>query len=139
MHVFTPYLLAWLVILVQHVSKGYATLPGIVGNHNIEPKGEMDWRLSRLGLAPRKGAFCIADGKREEVEQQLGELEWCELPHRKASALRLRRKSDPLKREDWPIQIDWMVAKLEAFNRTFRPLVKSLDASEWRPDDESEE
>ena len=41
--------------------------------------------------------------------------------------------------KDWPSQIEWMVEKLEAFNRTFRPLVKDLDASEWDPGDESEE
>ena len=85
-----------------------------------------------------KAHFALLVQRREEIEQQLGELEWRELPDRKASTIRLRRKSDPMRKEDWPGQIEWMIEKLEAFNRTFRPLVKSLDASEWPPGDESE-
>ncbi len=86
-----------------------------------------------------KAHFALLAQKREEIEQQLGELEWRELPDRKASTIRLRRKSDPMKKADWPGQIEWMVEQLEAFNQTFRPLVKSLDAAEWHSDDESEE
>lgn len=85
-----------------------------------------------------KAHFAMLAQEREQIEQQLGELEWRELPDRKASTIRLRRNSDPMKKEDWPNQIKWMVGTLEAFNRTFRPLVKSLDASEWPLGDESE-
>lgn len=86
-----------------------------------------------------KAHFALLAQEREEIERQLGELEWRELPDRKASTIRLRRNSDPMRKEDWPSQIEWMIEKLEAFNRTFRPLVKALDASEWHPGDGSEE
>ncbi len=85
-----------------------------------------------------KAHFGLLDQEREEIEQQLGTLEWRKLPDRKASTIRLRREADPMQQGDWPNQISWMVEKLEAFNKTFRPLVKSLDASEWRPEDESD-
>ena len=100
-----------------------------------------EWIGVYLYLDPphAKAHFALLAQEREEIEQQLGELEWRELPDRKASTIRLRRKSDPMKKEDWPGQIEWMAEKLEAFNQTFRPLVKGLDASEWHSDDESEE
>lgn len=85
-----------------------------------------------------KAHFGLLDQEREKIEQQLGTLEWSKLPERKSSTIRLRLDSDPMNQADWPRQISWMVEKLEAFNKTFRPLVKSLDASEWRPDDESD-
>ena len=47
----------------------------------------------------------------------------------------LRRDTDPSQQGDWPNQIDWMVSTLEGFDRTFRPRLRSLDASEWRSDD----
>ena len=37
--------------------------------------------------------------------------------------------------EDWPNQLEWMVLPLEGFNKTFRSRLKSLDASDWHPDE----
>ncbi len=80
--------------------------------------------------------FRLLERQREEIEGELGELEWRVLPDRKSSSIRLRWKNvDPMQRENWPSQIEWMVSKLEVFDRTFRPPLKSLDASDWRPDD----
>ena len=41
-----------------------------------------------------------------------------------------------MKEEEWRDQLDWMVSTLEGFDKTFRPRVKSLDASDWRAEDD---
>ncbi|MCY4187558.1 MAG: DUF4268 domain-containing protein, partial [Bryobacterales bacterium] len=86
-----------------------------------------------------KAHFELLRKECEKIEQQLGTLEWKNLPEKKSSRIGLRRlDSDPMIEADWPRQISWVVENLQAFNKTFRPLVKSLEASEWHPDDESD-
>ena len=81
--------------------------------------------------------FQLLVQQRDEIERELGKLEWRALPDKKSSGIRLRQKNaDPMQQEDWPNQLDWMVSTLEGFDRAFRPRVKSLDASDWRPDDD---
>ena len=79
--------------------------------------------------------YTLLERQRVEIERDLGTLEWRALPDKKSSSIRLRRKdTDPLQETDWPTQLDWMASTLERFDKTFRPRVKSLDASEWHPD-----
>ena len=81
--------------------------------------------------------FRLLEQQRAEIERELGELEWRELPDKKSSSIRLRRRgADPMKEEEWRDQLDWMVSTLEGFDKTFRPRVKSLDASDWRAEDD---
>ena len=64
--------------------------------------------------------FRLLDQQRDEIERELGKLEWRALPDRKSSSIRLRRKNvDPMQQEDWPNQIEWMVSTLEGFDKTF--------------------
>ena len=80
--------------------------------------------------------FWLLERQREEIEKELGALEWRALPG-KEQHIRLRRKNaDPMQQEDWPNQLDWMVSTLEGFDKTFRPRLKSLDACDWHPDDD---
>ena len=77
--------------------------------------------------------FRLLEQQREEIEGELGELEWRALPDKKSSSIRLcRNDADPMQQEDWPSQLDWMVSALEGFDKTLRPRLKSLDASDWR-------
>ena len=81
--------------------------------------------------------FRLLEQQSEEIEDELGELEWRALPDKKSSSIRLcRNDADPMQQENWPSQLDWMVSTLEGFDKTFRPRVKSLDASDWQPDDD---
>ena len=81
--------------------------------------------------------FRLLERQREEIEEELGDLEWRALPG-KEQHIRLRQKNaDPMQQKDWPNQLDWMVSTLEGFNKTFRPRLKSLDASDWQPDDDA--
>ena len=80
--------------------------------------------------------FRLLEQQSEKIEGELGELEWRALPDKKSSSIRLSRDdADLMQQENWPSQIDWMVSTLESFDRTFRPRLKSLDASDWQPDD----
>ena len=79
--------------------------------------------------------YTLLERQRAEIERELGALEWRALPGKKSSSIRVRRKdTDPLHKKDWPTQLDWMASTLERFDKTFRPRVKSLDASVRRPD-----
>ena len=83
--------------------------------------------------------FFLLERQRGEIQDELGlgELEWRELQGKKSSQVRLRRQdTDPMNQEDWSNQINWMVSTLEAFDRTFRPRIRVLDASDWPPDDD---
>ena len=81
--------------------------------------------------------FRLLERQREEIEGELGDFEWRALPG-KEQHIRLRQKNaDPMQQKDWPNQLDWMVSTLEGFNKTFRPRLKSLDASDWQPDDDA--
>ena len=81
--------------------------------------------------------YWLLEGQRGEIEDELGEVEWRELEGKKSSQVRLRQtNTDPMNEDDWPNQLDWMASTLEAFNKTFRPRIKVLDASDWRPDDD---
>ena len=81
--------------------------------------------------------YRLLERQREQIKDELGDLEWRALQGKKSSQIRLRRtNTDPMNQEDWPNQLDWMVSTLEAFDKTFRPRIKALDASDWRPDDD---
>ena len=83
--------------------------------------------------------FRLLERQREKIEEELSDLEWRALPG-KEQHIRLRRKNaDPMQQEDWPNQLDWMVSTLEGFDKTFRPRLKSLDASDWHPDDATDD
>ena len=86
-----------------------------------------------------KAHFRLLERQREEIEAELGDLEWRALPGKKQQIRLLRENTDPMQQEDWPNQLDWMVEKLEGFNKTFRPRLKSLDASDWQPDDATDD
>ena len=77
--------------------------------------------------------FGLLQQQREEIEEELGRLDWEAVPGRESHLVVLRKHADPMQQEDWPNQIDWMVSTLEGFHKTFRPRVKSLNASDWQP------
>lgn len=72
-----------------------------------------------LSGAPAKPAFHILQQAKFPIETEVGSaLEWHELPDKKESHIFLRKTdSDPLNREEWPEQFQWLLDKLEAFQR----------------------
>lgn len=70
---------------------------------------------------------------KKEIEDELGfEVEWRELPDRKASGIRCYNNGmNPMDQEAWPKHFAWFQEKLEAFDRVFRPRIKVLNADDW--------
>jgi hypothetical protein len=62
--------------------------------------------------------------KKDAIEAAIGEpLDWREMPDRKASRIVLFLSADGYNEESWPEQFAWLRAKLEAFDKVFRPLL----------------
>lgn len=72
--------------------------------------------------------------QKDTLESAIGEaLLWEELPRRKESRITLRRSGvDPMVESCWPDQHIWLATVLERFHRTFRPVVRNLDAERHR-------
>lgn len=65
---------------------------------------------------------------KEEIETELGfSLDWRELPDRKSCRLVLEKPvEDPLNTTLWPQYREWLMQKLEALDRVFRPRIRRL-------------
>lgn len=81
-----------------------------------------------LNISDANKAFKALENDKESIEERLGlgALEWHELPERKSSKILLARNADPTKESNSPQQVQWMMETLESFDKTFRPMVKSL-------------
>ena len=81
--------------------------------------------------------FELLQQNREEIEREFGEqLEWEELPTRKASRISIKQHNvDPMDRSQWDFQLAWIQERLETFDRTFRSKIRMLDAASFDPED----
>jgi hypothetical protein len=85
-----------------------------------------------------KAYFGLLSQQKERIEEELGfSLNWMELPDRKACRLLLFLENvDPLDHARWPEYRKWMKEHLEQLNTVFRPLVRTLNAADWQPEEE---
>lgn len=65
-------------------------------------------------------------------------LDWRELPDAKESQVLARLDADPTDRNNWSEQQKWVRETVETFHRVLGPIVKELDASEYKPDNTGE-
>ena len=88
-----------------------------------------------------KAFFHLLQLQKEEIEAEIGgPVDWMSLPDRKGSRIVLYKADcDATHEDDWPSQHAWFAETLEQFDATFRQRVKSLDAADWRPDEETTE
>ena len=92
--------------------------------------GEKFIRVEIYLSGPRsKGYFHLLEQQQEEVEAQLGfSLDWQGMPEKSDARICITREgADPFDRTGWPEQHRWLVEKLIAFHRVFRPVVRDLD------------
>lgn len=84
-----------------------------------------------------KPHFNLLEQDRIGVEAAIGaELEWEKKPEEKRSYIsHTLEDSDPEDRQDWGSQHKWLCEQLEIFHKVFSPRVKTLDASDYVPDD----
>lgn len=67
-----------------------------------------------------------------EIEQSLGPVEWRDGPERKQAQISLRRNTTPTDPTTWPELNEWFAAAVERWVKVLRPIIKNLDASEFR-------
>ncbi len=84
--------------------------------------------------------FRLLQEQQEEIHKEFGEtLEWNELQGYQSCRISLYKEgTDPLDENDWFQQHEWFTAKLERFNRVFRPRIKALNAADWVPEENDE-
>ena len=80
-----------------------------------------------------KEYFDLLKLQQEKIEKELGfELEWQELPTRKASRIAIALDdANPSDRNDWGRQHQWILSNLEAFQNSFRHRIKDLDVDDY--------
>lgn len=86
-----------------------------------------------IGGPDAKPFFYILREPRDELEQGFGEgLDWRELPDKIESQIYLSKdNTDPTDESRWGEQHEWLLEKMEKFDATFRPIVKTLNANDW--------
>ena len=80
-----------------------------------------------------EGWHVTAIDEKEAALSRLGEVEWRPMPEAKVSMVRVLRPGAPADRSTWPALDDWMADALETMQTLFRPIAKTLDASEAPP------
>ena len=83
-------------------------------------------------------AFELLQQQKDQLEAELGELEWQPLPHASACRIIQRRAGAIDDRESWPELIDWCIERAEAFQATFASRVQALDLEATPEEDETE-
>ena len=85
-----------------------------------------------------KPHFHLLEGHKVDIEEEIGaELEWDEKDDLERSEINLSRYEIDLEnRQDWNRQHEWLCEKLEAFHKVFSPRVKTLDASDYLPEED---
>ncbi len=85
--------------------------------------------------------FHLLKAKRDDIEEEFGEsLEWAELPQHASSRVSLKKgDTDPTDETDWQNQHEWLISKLERFDKVFRPHIKALNADDWEPLEDEDE
>lgn len=131
---------------------------GRVNPTKAHPKGYMAFSLGKTGVwlsawirVKQKGIsvhlvcgdddalanFKLLQEDQHEFDSKFGEpLEWRELPGKKQKYVSIRLDdADPANRDDWDRQHAWMHDKLERMHKTFADLVRSLDPSDYSPEE----
>lgn len=90
------------------------------------------------GGADAKPHFFLLEQDKEAIEQEIGEsLDWEELPNKNQSRIAVRKmQTNPMNRDDWTAQHEWIAEKLEAFHKAFSSRVKRLNSEEYEAPDE---
>ena len=85
-----------------------------------------------------KPHFYLLERDKVDIEREIGaELEWDEKLGQKQSYISLSLYETDLEdRQDWNRQHQWLCEQLEKFHRVFSPRVKTLDASDYRPEED---
>ena len=89
--------------------------------NQIQKRNEL---ILELYIDNNKELFHELYSHKDEIEQDLGfELDWRELPERKASRIMLTRKVNFNKRDKWNEQFKWLVEKTLKMRAAFKKYI----------------
>ena len=118
-------------------------MPFAVGRSNFwlsasaSVKGQ--WVCVSLTLTGKDGKdhFYLLERDKADIEEEVGaELKWGGKYVQKQNYISLSLYETDLEdRQDWDRQHQWLCEQLEAFHNVFSPRVKTLDASDYIPDE----
>ena len=114
-----------------------------VGRSNFQLVARMNTQAKEIGVYlcmqgdDRLAHYhLLLNRHQKQVDSSIGpDLKWRELRDAKESQIATNRQADPTNQNEWPAQHKWLKDTLESFHRTFAPIVKQLDATEYQPDD----
>ncbi|VGO17202.1 hypothetical protein PDESU_05798 [Pontiella desulfatans] len=88
----------------------------------------------------RFAIFNLLKQDKVAIEEEMGAaLDWEEKPENKCSYVFLRNPQlDPKKKNDWPMQHQWLLENLETFHAVFSSRIRDMDTGDWQPDDDGE-
>ena len=71
-----------------------------------------------------KDLFRMLYGHKEEIEAEIGEeLDWRELPEKKASRILIKRNANLTVEQEWPQQFEWVMDKLVKMKKAFKKYI----------------
>jgi hypothetical protein len=89
---------------------------------NVQKDGEIG---AEIYMVNDKEFYKILFEHKQEIEAQMGcELDWKELPGKKASRVMLKRKADVHNEEDWNEQFEWLVQNALKLKRVAKKYLK---------------
>lgn len=96
-----------------------------IGNSDAHMSLTMNTQEQTLGceiyIPHTKELFHALETDKKAIEQEVGaELEWMELPDRRASRIKLASMGDATKRETWDDLSAWFIQTAEKFDKAFR-------------------
>lgn len=98
----------------------------------VRPKRKIKAELY-ISNPDAKAFFYLLRAQASAIEDELTfELLWEELPDRRDTRVSCALEADPEDRVDWPRQHEWLATRLGQLRRVLDRRVRSLDASQWR-------
>jgi hypothetical protein len=87
--------------------------------------------LDLTGPHAKQHFALLRDNYKDALEEKLGALDWRELPDAKVSRVWLQRPATPADRATWPELDAWLAENVEQWVAVLKPIVASLDASDY--------
>jgi hypothetical protein len=98
------------------------------------------WAPGDSNPEPADPALGILKLEKDAIETELGQLDWQELPTKRAGRVAQYREANIEERPMWPEYFDWLCERAEAFHRVFSPRIKALDLGAFEEEEtESDE
>lgn len=78
-----------------------------------------------------KKAFSMLEKQKEEIEKELGSMEWQELPEGQDCRIIQYRDGDSKNKNQWQELFEWLKEHSESFYRVFSPKIRELELEDY--------